>query len=83
MPRHDSSSTEFSGEESEPTLTAVRCATGSMAKLDVSFGSMSIFGAMIPWIGTGESGGDAAGDGDKEAFFALRGGCEDDSFVHT
>ncbi|PIL23401.1 hypothetical protein GSI_14712 [Ganoderma sinense ZZ0214-1] len=83
LPGYDSSGTQFSdgNSESEPTLPVVpvRHGTGSMAKLDVSFGSMSIFGAMIPWIGTGDSEGGATGDRNREASLGLRDGSEDGS----
>ncbi|KAI1794387.1 hypothetical protein LXA43DRAFT_1091907 [Ganoderma leucocontextum] len=78
----DSTGTRFSVEDSRPTLLVARLA--SMSKLDVSFGSMSIFGAMIPWIGRGESegmelGGDASVDREKETFLEHRADSEEGS----
>ena len=71
FPGPHSSATQFSARDSEPTLSMAHPATGSLSKLDVSFGSMSIFGAMIPWIGRdayeeGMEPGDACVDVEKE-----------------
>ena len=70
LPGQGSSGTQFSGEDSGPTLPVAKYPWGSRPRLDVSFGSMSIFGAMIPYIGERSRGGvelgDTDGDGDRE-----------------
>ena len=73
LPVPDSSATQFYAVDFEPTLSIAKHALGSLSKLDVSFGSMSIFGAMIPWIGRdayeeGMEPGDACVEVEKELF---------------
>ncbi|KAM5543400.1 hypothetical protein V8D89_002651 [Ganoderma adspersum] len=77
LPGPGSSGTQFSAGDSEPTLPVAKHGIASLSKLDVSFGSMSIFGAMIPWIGRGASEGgvepgDTYVDAEKEMFLGHR-----------
>ena len=76
LPVQGSTRTQFSGQDSGPTLSVAKYPWGSRPRLDVSFGSMSIFGAMIPYIGERSGGGvglgDADGDREKETFLGHR-----------